>query len=83
MYPQKEVINLDNREKLKPTGEIIRARRMELGLSRPQFARKLGKSLGSVKKYECGTMDIPLSVLVEICKVLDMEVMFLRGRDYK
>ncbi|MEZ3438197.1 MAG: helix-turn-helix domain-containing protein [Oscillospiraceae bacterium] len=72
---------MGNCEKLKPTGEMIKARRMELGMSQPQFAQKLGKSLSSVKKYEYGTMDIPFSVLVEICKVLDMEVMFLRGRD--
>lgn len=72
---------MGNSEKLKPTGEMIKARRIELGTSQPQFAQKLGKSLSSVKKYEYGTMDIPFSVLVEICKVLDMEVMFLRGRD--
>lgn len=72
---------MENREILKSAGEMIRARRMELEMSQPQFAQKLGKSLGSVKKYESGTMNIPFSVLVEICKVLDMEVMFLRGRD--
>lgn len=74
---------MENRDILKPTGETIRSRRIELGLSQPQFAQKLGKSLSSVKKYENGTMNIPFSVLVEICKVLDMEVMFLRGRDQK
>lgn len=71
---------MDNHEILKPTGKTIRTRRIELGMSQAQFAQKIGKSLSSIKKYEYGTMDIPFSVLVEICKVLDMEVMFLRGR---
>ena len=49
---------MGNSEKLKPTGEMIKARRIELGMSQPQFAQKLGKSLSSVKKYEYGTMEI-------------------------
>lgn len=63
-----------NNNELKPTGKIIRTRRTELGLTRAQLGEKIGKSESSIKKYETGNIDIPLSVLKEICTVLDLDI---------
>ncbi len=70
----------ETRKVLKPTGEIIRARRKELKITQVEFAKLIGKSQRSIKKYESGEIDIPLSVLTQICEVLDLELMFIRGR---
>lgn len=68
-------------DNLKSTREIIRARRTELGISRKQLAKMIGKNLRTVIRYENGETAIPLSVLVDICKALDIDIMFLRGRE--
>ncbi|MGN0679248.1 MAG: helix-turn-helix domain-containing protein [Oscillospiraceae bacterium] len=68
-----------NSNELKPTGKIIQTRRTELGLTRAQLGEKIGKSENSIKKYETGNIDIPFSVLKEICVALDLEIIFLRG----
>ncbi len=70
----------ETRKVLKPTGEIIRARRKELKITQVEFAKLIGKSQRSIKKYESGEIDIPLSVLTQICEALDLELMFIRGR---
>lgn len=70
----------ETRKALKPMGEIIRARRKELKITQVEFAKLIGKSQRSIKKYESGEIDIPLSVLTQICEVLDLELMFIKGR---
>lgn len=71
-------MNKNNKEVLKSTGKIIKARRKELGFSESKLAEMIGKSQRSIRAYENGENNIPFSVLVNICKALDMDVMLLR-----
>lgn len=74
-------MDVNNREALKSTGKILKARRNELKISRPKLAAMVGKSETSIKRYELGKLNIPFSVLVDICNALDMEVLFQRGKN--
>ena len=76
-----ENMDVNNRETLKSTGEILKTRRIELKLSRPKLAKMVGKTESSIKRYELGKLNIPFSVLVDICNALDMDVIFLRGKN--
>lgn len=66
---------------LKSTGELIRERRIELGISRAQLAEKIGRKKRCIGYYEHGEKNMPITVLLDICKALDLEVMILRGRN--
>lgn len=68
-------------DKLKPTREIIKSRRIDLGISRKELAKLIGKNYRTILRYEEGETAIPYSVLVDICKILDMDIFFSLGRD--
>ena len=74
-------MDVNNRETLKSTGKIISTRRKELNISRPKLAEMVGKSEDTIKRYELGKRNIPFLVLVDICNALDMDVIFLRGKN--
>lgn len=59
-------------------GEIVKKRRLELGYTRQHLSRLVGKSVASIKKYETAEIDMPCSVLSDICKALKMEVRFVK-----
>ncbi|MPZ99962.1 MAG: helix-turn-helix domain-containing protein [Dehalococcoidia bacterium] len=49
-------------------GASIRERRMALNLSQEEVAWEADVAQGSISNYETGRNDIPLSVLVSICR---------------
>lgn len=62
-------------EYLKKFGERIRNRRIELGLTQDEFARKLGyKSRSTINKIELGKNDVPQHKILEFAAALDMLV---------
>lgn len=73
--------NCDPTDNLKPTRELIKARRIELGITREKLAKSIGKNYRTILRYENGETAIPFSTLVDICKVLDMDILFYRGKD--
>ena len=65
----------------KIVGERIAEIRKYNRVSQTDFADKLGKSLRTVQKYESGEIDIPLSTLADISKVLNTTMNYLLGYD--
>ena len=64
-------------------GERIKQRRLELGLSRDELAKKVGyKSRSSINKIEL-SRDLPLRKVEEMARVLDTTPGFLMGWDEK
>lgn len=61
--------NIDER-----IGAIIRARRLELGLSQDALGEKLGVSFQQVQKYEQGINALNPSRLIDISKALRMPI---------
>lgn len=61
------------------TGERIRQKRMELGLTQDELAKKAGyKSRSSINKIEC-SRDLPLNKVKEIAAVLGCSPAWLLG----
>lgn len=61
-------------------GQRIKQRRIEMGLSVIDVAKKMGKDRTTIYKYEDGTVeDIPLSVIEPLAKVLDTTPIELVG----
>lgn len=53
-------------------GSRIRERRLALGLTQEEIAWEAGVSQGSVSHYEHGNIEIPLGVLLDLCRALDV-----------
>ena len=65
----------------KLVGERIAQIRKYNRINQSDLADKLGKSLRTVQKYESGEIDIPLSTLADIAKVLNTTMNYLVGYD--
>jgi len=62
-------------------GERIKQRRLELGLSQDELAKKVGyKSRSSINKIEL-SRNLPLKKVAEMARVLDTTPAFLMGWD--
>lgn len=62
----------------KPIGEKIKLRRMELGWSLRELAKRMGYSNHStVARIESGAIDIPQSKVVKFAEVMGTSVAFL------
>lgn len=61
------------------TGEAIRRRRMELGLSQAQVAEAAGVNMRQIRRYEVGEQQPLLSVGISIARALRMNVLELVG----
>ena len=51
-------------------GKFIKAHRKSLGMTQEDLAKKIGKSLSSVKKYELGLVQVPPMTVVDILHAL-------------
>lgn len=61
-------------------GNQIKKRRLELGLSQEELARRMGyKHKSSINKIEIGVNDIPQSKIEKFAAVLQTSVPFLMG----
>ena len=71
-------------EYLKQFGEKVRQYRIEKGLSQDDLAQSLGyKSRSSINKIEHGIYDLPLQKMMDMAKVLgvDVAVLFNDGHE--
>lgn len=65
-------------------GDRIKARRLELGLTQDELAKKLGyKSRSTINKIELNINDITQPKIVEFAAALETSVMYLMGLDSK
>ena len=55
------------------TGEKIRARRKQLGLSVDDLAARLGKNRATIYRYESDAIEMPAAFLKPLADALDME----------
>ena len=55
-------------------GAKVKSRRLILGLSQEELAKSIGLTFQQVQKYERGTNRISVSRLVDICKVLKVQI---------
>src|SRR5882757_4543902 len=53
----------------------LKAAREDKGLSQRQLSRKAGVPQSHISKIEHGTVDLQLSSLIELARVLDLEIM--------
>lgn len=60
-------------------GEVIRRRRVELGLSQADVARKAGVDARQIRRYEAGEQQPVFSVAVAIANALDLPLADLAG----
>lgn len=64
----------------KPIGEIIKNRRIELGLTQEQLADRLGyKSKSTINKIELGINDVSQKKIVKLAEALDTTTAYLMG----
>src|SRR5690349_17269401 len=61
------------------TGEVIRKRRNELGMSQTQLAEAAGVHVRQIRRYETGEQQPLLSVGVAIARALKLSVLELVG----
>lgn len=62
-------------------GNNIKEFRKNASLTQQQLADTLGKTESTIRKYENGSIETPLSVLIEISKILSVEIWDLIGVD--
>ena len=60
-------------------GQRVRKARKEKGYNQTELANVLGKSLRTIQKYENGEIEISISMLNELAKVLDTTTTYLLG----
>ena len=61
-------------------GIRLRKKRLNLGLSQDELARKIGLTFQQIQKYERGTNRISVSRLLDLCKALSVNAdYFLKG----
>ena len=61
-------------------GNIIKKRRVQLGLSQTELANKLGfKSKASISRIELGVQILPQNKILEMAKALDVSPEYLMG----
>lgn len=58
------------------TKEIMRFLREATGLNRDEFGKSISKAGSTIKNYEIGKSDYTLSLIKEISKKYDIEVIF-------
>lgn len=76
-YIERMVLNMNN----KIIGTRIKEMRKSKKITQKQLAEILNKSESSIQKYESGEVEIPQSVLDEIAKALDTNLLYLFGYD--
>ncbi len=60
-------------------GQRVRKARKEKGYSQTELANALGKSLRTIQKYENGEIEISISMINELARVLDTTSTYLLG----
>lgn len=55
-------------------GEQLRTRRLELGLSQEDVGLESDVAQGSISNYEAGRSDVPVVVLLRICRTLGLNL---------
>lgn len=63
------------------TGEKIKARRLELGMTTEELGKKIGVQRSAVSKYEKGRVDLKASQLMEVAEALNCSPASLLGDD--
>lgn len=53
-------------------GRNLREQRLAHGMTQDELAWQVGVSQGSMSHYEQGKIELPLSVLLEVCRALDV-----------
>jgi len=59
------------------TGEKIRARRIELGMTMEELGKAIGVQKSAINKYEKGYIDLKRSTLAALGKALDISPVYL------
>lgn len=60
-------------------GQRVRKARKDKGYNQTELANVLGKSIRTIQKYENGEIEISLSMINELAKVLDTTTTYLLG----
>lgn len=58
-------------------GFKIKELRTQKKITQKQLGKLIGKTESSIQKYECGSVEVPLSVLEKIANVLDVSILTL------
>lgn len=63
-------------------GNNIKKARKKYGLTQKELGRLIFKSEVTIRKYESGSYRIPIEVLLNLCKILNIDLNTLLGNDY-
>ncbi|HHW95354.1 MAG TPA: helix-turn-helix transcriptional regulator [Mogibacterium sp.] len=58
----------------KVLGNKIRSRRQSLKMTQSALAEKINKSVPTISKYEKGEVEIGLDILIDICRILKLNI---------
>jgi len=59
---------------LNTIGQNIKSLRKDMKITQNELALKIGKSLGTVQKYESGDIEVPLNVINSICQIFNTDI---------
>lgn len=68
-------------EQKKAIGERIQKSRKAKGLSQTELAQSIDKTLRTIQKYESGEIEVSISTINQISKILDVSPAYLVGYD--
>ena len=73
----------EERQTAVSTGQRIKLRRKELGMTQKQLAEKIGRHFSIINKIETGETSITLEYAVTFARALDCSLDYLIGENYR
>ena len=78
--PKKEAVSMKDKELRKLIGSRIKQRRLELNLTQPYVAEKMGVTASTILRYENGSIDNTKKMVLEgLSEALHVSVEWLKG----
>lgn len=65
------------KDSVRELGEILQKRRKSLGLSQRSVGKMIGVPQSHISKIEAGLVDLQASTLIELTRILELELMFI------
>lgn len=77
------IISVNNEREFMSVGERIKNRRIELGISQTQLAKKASLTSASISQFESGSRKPSFDVISKLALALEINTDYLLGNNYK